>query len=212
MTDPVEDLPATWPVIDSATAFTGGVVSVRSDTVRSPVDGAEFVRDVVVHPGAVAMVAVDDDEQVLVVRQYRHPVRLRPLELPAGLRDVEGEPAHLTAERELYEEGHVRAGSWKVLVDLLSSPGMTDEAIRVFLARDITTVPADERYAGHHEEADMGATWVPMTELVNAVLAGEVQNATLCAGVLAAWAARHGAGYAALRAPDAAWPSGDGPA
>lgn len=210
MTDPVEDVPASWPVIASATTFAGGVVSVRSDTVRSPVDGAEFVRDVVVHPGAVAVVAVDDHEQVLVVRQYRHPVQLRPLELPAGLRDVEGEPAHRTAERELYEEGHIRAATWRVLVDLLPSPGMTDEAIRVFLARDITTVPTDERYSGHHEEADMGAAWVPMTELVDAILAGRVQNATLCAGVLAAWAARNGAGYAALRAPDAAWPSGDG--
>ncbi|TDE00248.1 NUDIX domain-containing protein [Jiangella asiatica] len=208
MDNPLRDQPLSWPVTTSEVAFTGRVVSVRSDTVRSPVDGSRFVRDVVEHPGAVAVVAVDDAERVLVVRQYRHPVRLRPVELPAGLRDVDGEPPHQSAARELYEEGHVRAGRWHVLVDLLTSPGMTDEAIRVYLARDVDRVPDDERFAGEHEEADLGVAWVPLPELVDAVLAGEVQNATLCAGVLAAWAARHGSGWDALRPVGAPWPAG----
>lgn len=209
VSDPLEDQPLNWVTIESETPFTGGVISVRSDTVRSPVDDAEFVRDVVVHPGAVAVVAVDEAERVLVVRQYRHPVGLRPVELPAGLRDVDDEPAHLTAARELYEEGHVRADDWRVLVDLLSSPGMTNEAIRVFLARDIVAVPDDERFAGVHEEADMGVQWIPLDDLVHAVLAGRVQNASLCAGALAAWTARHGDGYDSLRPADAPWPAGE---
>ncbi|RIQ11273.1 NUDIX domain-containing protein [Jiangella rhizosphaerae] len=207
--DTPRDEPLRWPVASSITNFVGRVVAVRSDTVRSPVDGSEFVRDVVVHPGAVAVVAVDDEGRVLVVRQYRHPVGLRPVELPAGLRDVDGEPPHEAAARELYEEGHVRAGDWRVLVDLLTSPGMTDEAIRVFLARGVEALPDDARFAGVAEEADLGVAWVPLDDLVAAVLAGDVQNATLCAGVLAAKAARDGAGYDALRPIDAPWPSGD---
>ncbi|PSL03539.1 ADP-ribose pyrophosphatase [Haloactinopolyspora alba] len=212
MSESLADQPESWPVTASDTGFTGGVVSVRSDTIRSPVDDGEFVRDVVEHPGAVAVVALDDDARVLVVRQYRHPVRLRPVELPAGLRDVDDEPPRLTAERELYEEGHVRARDWNVLVDLLPSPGMTDEAIRVFLARGITALPEDERYSGHHEEADLDVDWVALPELVEAVLAGRVQNATLCAGVLAAWAVHVGGpaerGYGELRPADAPWASG----
>lgn len=207
----LRDEPLSWPVADSATRFDGHVIGVRSDTVRSPVDGSEFVRDVVVHPGAVAVVAVDEWDRVLVVRQYRHPVRLRPVELPAGLRDVAGEPPHESAARELYEEGHVRAAEWRVLIDLLTSPGMTDEAIRVFLARGVETLPDGDRFAGEHEEADLGVEWVPLDDLVAAVLAGDVQNATLCAGVLAAKAARDGAGYDALRPVDAPWPAGSWP-
>ncbi len=206
------DEPLSWPVVDSEERFDGRVIAVRSDTVRSPVDGSEFVRDVVVHPGAVAVVAVDDQDRVLVVRQYRHPVGLRPVELPAGLRDVDGEPPHEAAARELYEEGHVRAADWRVLIDLLTSPGMTDEAIRVFLARGVEALPDDERFDGVAEEADLGVEWVPVDDLVAAALAGDVQNATLCAGVLAAKAARDGAGYDALRPVDAPWPSGDKPA
>lgn len=204
----MEDETLRWPVTDTETRFTGKVIAVRSDTVRSPVDGSVFVRDVVVHPGAVAVVAIDDADRVLVVRQYRHPVGLRPVELPAGLRDVDDEPPHETAARELFEEGHVRASDWRVLVDLLTSPGMTDEAIRVFLVRGITVVPDSERFEGWHEEADMDVAWVPLPDLVSAVLAGTVQNASLCAGVLATWAARHGAGYDALRRADAPWVAG----
>lgn len=205
------DEPLRWPVTASASGFEGRVIAVRSDTVRSPVDGSEFVRDVVVHPGAVAVVAVDEEDRVLVVRQYRHPVGLRPVELPAGLRDVAGEPPHEAAARELYEEGHVRAADWRVLIDLLTSPGMTDEAIRVFLARGVEALPDDDRFDGVAEEADLGVAWVPLDELVAAALAGDVQNATLVAGVLAAKAARDGAGYDALREVGAPWPSGAWP-
>jgi ADP-ribose pyrophosphatase len=204
-----EDRPERWPVVTSDTLFEGKVISVRKDVVRSSVDESTFTRDVVVHPGAVAIVALDDAERVLVVSQYRHPVGYRLIELPAGLRDVPDEPPVEAARRELYEEGHVRAADWRVLADVFSSPGMTDEAIRVFLARGITHVPDGERYNGVHEEADMPVSWAPLAEIVRAVLDGKVQNALMCLGVLAAWSARHDGGYDALRDPDVPWPAGE---
>lgn len=201
----MQDRREQWPVETSDSAFDGKVISVRRDFVRSPVDGTTFQRDVVVHPGAVAIVVLDEQDRVLVISQYRHPVGYRLAELPAGLRDVEGEPPLQAAQRELYEEGHVWATDWRVLTDVFSSPGMTDEAVRIFLARGITDVPDDERYNGQHEEADMPTFWVPLADVIQAVLAGQVQNALLCVGVLAAWAASHDGGYNSLRSPSAAW-------
>ncbi|HEY9410930.1 MAG TPA: NUDIX hydrolase [Jiangellaceae bacterium] len=205
----IADRPEAWPVEESHVRFDGAVVSVRSDVVRSPVDDSTFTRDVVVHPGAVAVVALDDADRVLLVSQYRHPAGFRLLEIPAGLRDIEGELPHECAARELHEEGHVRAGDWRVLADIFSSPGMTDEALRVFLARDLTPVADDERHAGVHEEADLPVVWAPLADVVAAVLAGHVQNATTAVGVLAAWTARHGTGYDDLRPVSAAWPAGE---
>ncbi|MGH8773783.1 MAG: NUDIX domain-containing protein [Jiangellaceae bacterium] len=202
------DRPERWPVTDSQVVLeTSRVISVRRDKVRSPADGAEFARDVVVHPGAVGVVALDDDERVLLVSQYRHPVRHRLLEIPAGLLDVPGEPYHAAATRELYEEGHVRAADWRVLVDIFTSPGMTTEATRVYLARDVTAVPDGERHAGVHEEADMPVSWAPLRDLVDAVLTGQLHNPLLVSGVLAAWTARGSGGYDTLRPADAPWPA-----
>ncbi|WP_240759984.1 NUDIX domain-containing protein [Phytoactinopolyspora endophytica] len=201
----LRDQPESWPVETSDIVFEGKVISVRKDVVRSPVDGTTFARDVVTHPGAVAIVALDENDRVLVVSQYRHPVGHRLIELPAGLRDVDGEPPVETAKRELYEEGHVRAEDWRVLTDVLSSPGMCDEAVRVFLARGITDVPDADRHNGVHEEADMPVSWMPLADIVRAALAGKVQNALLCVGALSAWAASHDGGYESLRPPEAPW-------
>jgi ADP-ribose pyrophosphatase len=184
---------------------TSRVISVREDRLRSPADGAEFVRDVVIHPGAVGVVALDRDERVLLVSQYRHPVGHRLLEVPAGLLDVPGEPYHLAAARELYEEGHVRADEWRVLVDIFTSPGMTTESTRVFLARGLTAVADVDRHIGVHEEADMPVSWAPLADVVDAVLAGRLHNPILVSGVLAAWSARSRGGYDALRPADAPW-------
>ncbi|AYY13605.1 NUDIX hydrolase [Actinobacteria bacterium YIM 96077] len=210
MNDALQDRPERWPVDASQTVFGGAIISVRQDTVRSPVDGATFTRDVVVHPGAVAIVALDEQERVLVISQYRHPVGYRLYELPAGLRDVDGEPSLQAAQRELYEEGHVRARDWRVLTDIFSSPGTMDEAVRIYLARGITEVAYGERYNGIHEEADMPVSWQPLPRLVDAALAGRIQNAIVCVGALAAWAASHDGGYDALRRPDAPWQAVDG--
>jgi 8-oxo-dGDP phosphatase len=188
---------------------TARVISVRQDRLRSPADGAEFVRDVVIHPGAVGVVALDDDERVLLVSQYRHPVGHRLFEVPAGLLDVPGEPYHLAAARELYEEGHVRADEWRVLVDLFTSPGMTTESTRIFLARGLTAVADVDRHVGVHEEADMPVSWAPLADVVDAVLAGRLHNPILVSGVLAAWSARSRGGDDALRPADAPWAARD---
>ena len=188
---------------------TARVISVRQDHLRSPADGAEFVRDVVIHPGAVGVVALDDDERVLLVSQYRHPVGHRLFEVPAGLLDVPDEPYHLAAARELYEEGHVRADEWRVLVDLFTSPGMTTESTRIFLARGLTAVADVDRHVGVHEEADMPVSWAPLADVVDAVLAGRLHNPILVSGVLAAWSARYRGGDDALRPADAPWAARD---
>lgn len=201
------DRPERWPVRTSTVAHeTSRVISVRRDVV-TPKSGGEFTRDVVEHPGAVGILALDDDERVLLVSQYRHPVGHRLLEAPAGLLDVPGEPYREAAVRELYEEGHVRARVWRVLVDAFTSPGMTTESIRVYLARGLEHVPDGDRHVGHAEEADMPVMWAPLPDVVDAVLAGRLHNAILCLSVLAAWAARSGAGYDSLRPVDAPWPT-----
>jgi 8-oxo-dGDP phosphatase len=201
----LRDVAERWNVESSAyTLRTNRVIDVRRDEV---VNAETFTRDVVVHPGAVGIIALDPDERVLLVRQYRHPVGHRLYEPPAGLLDVAGEDYLAAAQRELYEEGHVRANDWKVLVDAFTSPGMTTESLRIFLARDLTEVPVDERHNGVHEEADMPVVWAPLRDVVDRVLSGDLHNPTLVMGSLAAWAARNGAGYDALRAADVAWPA-----
>ena len=173
-----------YEVLESATVYEGRVVDLRRDIVAMP-GGTTSQRDVVVHPGAVAVVALRGDE-VLLVNQYRHPVQRRLDELPAGLLDVPGEPGLLCAQRELREEAGYAADTWHVLVDVLTSPGMTDESIRLFLARDLHEV---ERDVQEHEELEMTARWVPLEEAVDAALAGTLENAACVVGVLAAAAA-----------------------
>jgi ADP-ribose pyrophosphatase len=205
----VRDEPADYPVVSSERRFDGLVWDVVTDEVRLP-SGETVTRDVVVHPGAVGIVAVDEDDRVLLVFQYRHPVRRKLWEPPAGLLDdeAEGQTALEAAQRELYEETGYRAGDWRVLLDLYNSPGGTSEALRVFLARRLHRVGEDERHAGSGEEADMPIAWVPIHDVVTKVLAGELGNPIAASGVLAALAARsRPGGYDALRPADAPWPA-----
>lgn len=192
-----------YPVTGTETIFTGKVLSLRRDTVQMS-DGQQAVREVVAHPGAVGVVAVDEHGAVLLVNQYRHPVRRRLDELPAGLLDVDGEPALAAAKRELAEEAGTRAGEWHVLVDLYTSPGMSDEAIRIFLARDLSPVPDSERFEAEHEELTLTTERVPLEEAVRRALAGELSNAAAVAGVLAAAHASR-RGWRDLRPADAPW-------
>lgn len=197
-----------YEVVSSARPFVGRVWSVRSDAVSMP-GGVIAQRDVVEHPGAVAVVALRGegaDTQVLLVNQYRHPVRRRLDELPAGLLDVAGEPGLEAARRELAEEAGYAAARWHVLVDTLTTPGMSDEAIRVFLARDLDPVP---RAVQEHEEQEMTARWVLLSEAVRAALSGELENGIAVTGVLAA-AVAQGTGYEGLRRADAPWASRPG--
>ncbi|MFD7030553.1 NUDIX domain-containing protein [Streptomyces sp. NPDC059917] len=201
----ITDTAESWEVVDASTPFEGAKTAVRSDRVRMP-DGTVVGRDYQVHPGSVCVLALDEEDRVLVLRQYRHPVRHRLWELPAGLLDVVGENPLHAAQRELYEETHVKAGAWWVLADFFASPGGSDEAIRIFLARDLAEAD-EERYEASDEEADMELMRVPVGELVRGVLAGELANPGLVTGVLALSAALAGGGVGSLRPADAPWPA-----
>lgn len=168
----------------SETLHTGKIFALRRDQVRMP-GGKVVTREIVEHFGAVAVVAMDDDGNIPMVYQYRHAFGRRLWELPAGLLDVGGEPAQLTAARELQEEAGLRADTWRVLVDLDSTPGFSDESVRVYLATALTEV---DRPEAHDEEADMTLQWYPLEEAARMVLSGEIVNAIAVAGILAAHA------------------------
>jgi 8-oxo-dGDP phosphatase len=176
-------------VLSRTERFSGRVFTVVTDRVTMP-GGGEADRDYLRHVGAVGVVALDDRERVVLIGQYRHAVGQRLWELPAGLRDVEGEDLAVGALRELAEEADLRAGRVDVLLDLHTSPGCTDEQIRIFLARDLSPVPDTERHDRTDEEADIEVRWVPLDEAVAMVFAAEITNAAAVGGLLAAARAR----------------------
>jgi 8-oxo-dGTP pyrophosphatase MutT (NUDIX family) len=193
-----------FEVVESRILFKGRIVSVRQDSIRMP-DGSVAPREIVDHLGAVVVVALDDEDRVVMVNQYRPAVGARLDELPAGLLDVADEAPLDAARRELAEEALLAAGRWEVLLDLHSSPGFSDEAVRVFLARDLSATHRPDGFAVEHEEASMTVTKVPLETAVERVFAGEITNAAAVAGVLAAHVAR--TSQRELRAEDAPWPS-----
>ncbi|AVV43450.1 NUDIX hydrolase [Streptomyces sp. ID05-04B] len=201
----IKDTPEAWEIRATTTPFTGGKTAVRTDEVVMP-DGSVVRRDYQVHPGSVAVLAVDDEGRVLLIKQYRHPVRQKLWEIPAGLLDVPGENPLHAAQRELYEEAHVKAEDWRVLTDMYTTPGGCDESVRIFLARNLSEAQG-RRFEVEDEEADMEHARVPVAELVRAVLAGDVHNACLVVGVLSLAAAENGDGLDALRPAEAPWPA-----
>ncbi|MFC5724977.1 NUDIX domain-containing protein [Streptomyces gamaensis] len=204
----LRDTAEEWQVTATETPFTGNKTSVRTDEVVMP-DGSTVKRDYQVHPGSVAVVALDEQDRVLVVNQYRHPVRHKLWEIPAGLLDVPGENPLHAAQRELYEEAHAKAEDWRVLTDVYTTPGGCDEAVRIFLARGVSEVEG-ERFEVSEEEADMEVARVPLADLVKGVLAGDLHNNCLVVGVLslsAALSAGGGSGLDALRPAEAPWPA-----
>ena len=186
----IRDVPERWPVAASAELASGSLVRVRTDTVRMP-GGQTADREIVEHPGAVAVLGLDESGRVLMIRQYRHPVGRLLWEIPAGLRDKPGEPLLAAAERELLEETGYRAAGWRVLGDFFTSPGFSTERIRIFLATGLTQVPAAEReYVRQHEEAHLLLAWVPLEQAVAGILAGDLHNGVAALGILSASAAR----------------------
>jgi ADP-ribose pyrophosphatase len=200
----IADEPAALQVRTSRTVHHGMVWDVRRDEVDLG-DGQTVTREVVDHTGAVGVVVLDAEDRVLLLRQYRHPVRSYLWEPPAGLLDVAGEDPQVAAARELAEEADLVADEWHVLIDFYNSPGGSTEAFRCFLARGLHQVPERERHEREHEERDMARAWVDLSEARELVLAGRLQNPTTVCGVLAAAAARD-AGWASLRPADAPWP------
>lgn len=197
----VVDEPSRLPVGAREVPFRGKVWDVHRDTVELGAAG-EVVRDYITHPGAVGIVALDERERVLLVRQYRHPVGGFLFEPPAGLRDVAGETLLEVGSRELTEETGYEAADWRTLVDVRMSPGASAERLRMFLAQGIRPVAAGRPEDLHGEEVGMPIAWVPLAEVVRKVLAGDLHSPTLVHGVLATWAARAD-GYASLRPADA---------
>jgi 8-oxo-dGTP pyrophosphatase MutT (NUDIX family) len=197
----IKDQPEHWPVASSAELVRSKLVTVRSDKVRTP-ENHLAERDVVLHPGAVAVLALDDADRILMIRQYRHPVGRLLWEIPAGLRDVPGEEPWVTASRELMEEAGYRARNWRVLADYYSSPGYSTERLRVFLARDLEPIPAAERhFVPQDEEAHLLVDWLPLDEAVAKVFAGELHNGPAVLAIMAGYAARSD-GYDRLRPAD----------
>ncbi len=187
LTEPVEvqelrDEPFEPEVVSSDVVYKGWVWDVRSDRVAYG-DG-EIIREYVDHTGAVAVLALDDVGRVLLIQQYRHPIRHRDWELPAGLLDIEGEDPMVAAQRELAEEADLVARDWQLLVSTWTTPGGNSELIRIYLATGIEAAPAV--YAREDEEADIRLEWVPLSDAVDAVLEGRLRNGILSLGVLAA--------------------------
>ena len=194
-------------MLGSELLLKGMVWDVRRDTVDLG-EACTVRREYVDHPGAVAIVALREvagRAEVLLIQQYRHPVGAFEWELPAGLLDVSGEQPWLGAARELNEEADLIAGRWHVLIDHFGSPGGTSEALRVFLARDLTGVSHDDRFTRHDEEHGMPVCWVDLDEAHEAVLRGQLHNPSAVIGILTAHAAR-ARDWATLRPPDAPWP------
>ncbi len=201
MTEPLRDEAAEAEVTRSETAYHGRVWNIRRDEVVY--DGQTIVREYMDHTGAVSILALDDDDRVLLIKQYRHPIRARDWEIPAGLLDVVDEDALAAAQRELAEEADLVAARWDVLAEFHTTPGGSDEAIRVYLARDLA--PAAERFEREAEEADIEVRWEPLDEVVTAVLERRVHNPSLVVATLAAHASR-ARGWSTLVPGDAPWP------
>jgi 8-oxo-dGTP pyrophosphatase MutT (NUDIX family) len=189
-----------FETVSSEIAYQGRILALRVDHVRMPGDRT-VTREVVEHLGAVAIAAIDATQRMPLVYQYRHPLGRRLWELPAGLLDAPGEDPLATAKRELEEETGLTATDWRVLIDIASSPGFTDESVRVYLAQRLTDIGRPE---AHDEEADLTVHWFGIEEAARMVLRGEVVNATSAAGILAAYAAT--VDNQPTRPPDVPWP------
>lgn len=199
---PVADQWEPAQVLESELVHQGGKWNVVVETAS--INGHRVQRDVVVHPGAVAVVVLNDRNQVYLIRQYRQPLGAFLCETPAGLLDDPQEKPLVAAQRELAEEAGLEARTWHVLVDFLNSPGGSSEAIRVYLARDITSIDGGRQHTGEAEELDLPGVWINLSSAVDAVLDGSFGNPTTVVGVLAAEAAR-AAGWKQLRDPDSPW-------
>ncbi|MFC8411310.1 NUDIX domain-containing protein [Arthrobacter sp. NPDC057259] len=202
----VSDEPSPRRLLSSEKVYEGRIWDVVSDSFQLNEDGDALTRDYIDHPGAVAVLPMNDDGEILLIKQYRHPVGMALWEIPAGLLDVEGEDFVAGAARELAEEADLVAAEWNVLADFFNSPGSSSEAIRIYLARGLSDVPGHELHVRTDEEAEIELHWLPLDAAVTAVLEGRLHNPSAVVGVLAAAAARAD-GFDRLRPADAPWPA-----
>lgn len=200
------DRPVAWEVRKRVELGRGRVSAFVDETIATP-SGEVITRQYLTHPGAVAVVCWDEEhDTIVVVRQYRHPVRYELVEIPAGLLDMAGEDHVAAARRELAEEAELAAGRWNVLVDITTTPGACEESLRIYLARDPRNTSRPDGFVLEGEEAHMRSEWVQREDLVEAVLAGQCQSPTLVAGILALETARLSGRIGQLRPADAPWP------
>ena len=201
----IADQPSPHEVTASEVVWSGRIVDMIKDHVNVVEGQDPVVREYTRHPGAVAVVVLRGEsggEEILLERQYRHPVKASLWEIPAGLLDIPGEDPRLAAERELAEEADLVAERWDVLVDYFTSPGGSTEPLRIFLARELRD--ADEAFEREDEEATMEYAWVSLDDALTMVLDGRLHNPSAVIGVLATHAAR-ARGWAGLRPADAPW-------
>ena len=204
--DELGDSPEAWPIVERVSLGKGAIAEFVGDTILTP-DGQPIKRQYLLHHGATATLAIDEQDRVVIVRQYRHPVGFVMTEIPAGLLDLAGESWLSGAQRELAEEAGLAASEWRVLVDYMATPGSCEESCRVFLARGLTSVPRPEGFELEGEEAHMEVALVAFDDMVEAAFAGRLSSPTLLMGVLAVVTARRGGRLDDLRTPDAPWPA-----
>ena len=204
--EPVADAISIRHLQSSSTVYRGRIWDVVSDTFSLTPGAKPLTRDYIAHPGAVAVVVLNEHNQVLLISQYRHPVQMVLWEIPAGLLDIEGEDFVVGAARELAEEADLVASDWHVLTDFFNSPGSSSEAIRIYLARGLSVVPEEERHVRTDEEAEIQFRWVDLDEAATAVLDGRIHNPSAVVGILAAATAAR-TGFATLREARAPWPA-----
>jgi ADP-ribose pyrophosphatase len=185
-TGPLADVPDAAPITEAATVFEGKGFDVNRETARFG-DGT-IVREYSVHHGAVAVLAIDEHDRILLINQYRHPVRRRLWEIPAGLLDVEGEDPLAAARRELAEETDLHAEDWSEPLTFFTSPGQSDEQVTLFEARGLRAAPAVHERTD--EEAEIVLRWVSLDEALEAAFAGRIGNAILLIALMAADARR----------------------
>jgi ADP-ribose pyrophosphatase len=195
------DQPADVEIVNESIVFTGRVWNIRHETFRY--NHETLGRDFVAHTGAVAVLVIDDEDRILAIRQYRHAVRLREWEIPAGLLDIEGEDPLEAAKRELAEEVDLVADNWSVLSDYSTSPGGSNEIVRIFVARGLHAI--EEAFDRTGEEADIELRWVSLDDAYEAALNRRITNSVILIAVLSAHASR-ARGWSTLLPGDSPWP------
>lgn len=178
---------AAYELQSSEVVYDGDLSNVRIDRIRMP-DGSVAEREIVEHPDAVAVVAIDGDGKVVLLRQYRPALRTRVLEIPAGKMDVDGETPMEAARRELIEEVGLDAGSLSELVTFVNSGGWCDEHTTVYLAGDLTDASAPDSFVAKAEEADLEVVRMPIAHAVQLAQSGEITDAKTLIGLLIAGA------------------------
>ena len=204
MSESIKDQPEQWHRLRRRVIHRGHIVTMEEHDLVSP-SGETLTRELIRHHGAVAIMALNDKNEIAVVHQYRHPVASRLVEPPAGLLDVDAEEPLAAAQRELAEEAGLAAGDWRVLADYCTSPGVSDEVARIYLARELSPVDRPAGYVAHGEEADMGLDWLPLDDVMDAIRDGTVNNVALVLGVTSLCLALVENRLDSLRPGDAAW-------